>query len=66
MLTLEIKSRMTLKNKTQEQMAEELGMAKNTFNKKLNAGDFGLEDAKIIAKVLDITDAEEIKRIFFE
>ena len=66
MLTLEIKSRMTLKNKTQEQMAEELGMAKNTFNKKLNAGDFGLEDAKIIAKVLDITDAEDIKRIFFE
>lgn len=65
MLTLEIKSRMTLKNKTQEQMAEELGMAKNTFNKKLNAGDFGLEDAKIIAKVLDIKDAEDIKRIFF-
>lgn len=66
MLTLEIKSKMTLKNITQQNMADELGMALNTFNRKLNTGDFGLEDAKIMAKVLDIKDAKDIKRIFFE
>ena len=66
MLTLEIKSRMTLKNITQQNMADELGMSLNTFNRKLNTGNFGLEDAKIMAKVLDIKDAKDIKRIFFE
>lgn len=65
MLTLEIKSKMTLKNITQQNMADELGMALNTFNRKLNTGDFGLDDAKIMAKVLDIKEAEDIKRIFF-
>lgn len=65
MLTLEIKSRMTLKNITQQNMADELGMGLNTFNRKLNTGNFGLEDAKIMAKVLDIKDAKDIKRIFF-
>lgn len=56
---------MTLKNITQQNMANELGMALNTFNRKLNTGDFGLDDAKIMAKVLDIKEAEDIKRIFF-
>lgn len=57
---------MTLKNITQQNMADELGMSLNTFNRKLNTGNFGLEDAKIMAKVLDIKDAKDIKRIFFE
>lgn len=65
MLTNEIKARMTLKGYTQEYMAKELGMAKNTFNKKVNFGGIGLDDAKKIAILLDIEDPEDIKRIFF-
>ena len=46
MLTLEVKAKMTLKGYTQEYMAKRLDMATNTFNRKLNTGDFGINDAK--------------------
>ena len=65
MLRNEIKARMTLKGYTQEYMAKELGMAKNTFNKIVNFAGIGLDDAKKIAILLDIEDPEDIKRIFF-
>ena len=65
MLTLEVKAIMTLKEYTQEYMAKRLDMATNTFNRKLNTGDFGLDDAKKIAEILEITDPVDIKRIFF-
>ena len=65
MLTNEVKAIMTLKEYTQKYMAEQLGMATNTFNRKLNTGDFGLDDAKKLAKILDIEDPVDVKRIFF-
>lgn len=65
MLTNEVKAIMTLKEYTQKYMAKRLDMATNTFNRKLNTGDFDLDDAKKLAEILEIKDPVDIARIFF-
>lgn len=60
MKTNELKSLMVLHGYTQEKLAKELNMATNTLNRKLNNGEFGLEEAKKIVKLLDIDDPNSI------
>lgn len=56
----ELKSLMVLHGYTQEKLAKELNMATNTFNRKLNNGEFGLEEAKKMVKLLSIKDPNSI------
>lgn len=60
MKTNELKSLMVLHGYTQESMAKELNMATNTFNRKLNNGEFGLDEAKKIVKLLNIDNPNYI------
>ncbi len=60
MKTNELKSLMVLHGYTQEKLAKELNMATNTFNRKLNNGEFGLNEAKKMVKLLSIKDPNSI------
>lgn len=56
----ELKSLMVLHGYTQAKLAKELNMSTNTFNRKLNNGEFGLEEAKKMVKLLSIKDPNGI------
>jgi len=56
--TLDVKAAMVMAEKTQEQTAKELGMARATFSKKLNKKDnncFTIDEAIRLSKILNAT-----------
>lgn len=47
---------------TSAQVAKEIGLSESTFSRKLNSGDFGIEDA---AKMIELLNIQNPAEIFF-
>lgn len=64
--TQKIKSLIVAKGLTQQKLAERLKMDKSTLSRKINnQSDFTIDEAKAMAKVLEL-DKNELSEIFFD
>lgn len=61
-----LKGKMKEKNITQEKLADSIGVARSTINRKINQGgsDFSIEEVQKIISLLEISNVEAIE-IFF-
>lgn len=61
-----LKGKMKEKNVTQEKLADSIGVARSTVNRKINQGgyDFSIEEVQMIISLLEISNDEAIE-IFF-
>ena len=60
----ELKARMTYRNLLQKNVADLLGISKNTFSAKLQNGDFKISEIHKLMKIIPL-DMQQVERIFF-
>lgn len=59
-----LKGKIVEKGFNQSKIAEEIGMNRSTMHRKINSGDFSVEEANSIRRVLQLSK-EELIEIFF-
>ena len=57
-----LKGKMREKNITQAELADSIGIARSTINRKINNGgdDFSIEEVRLIAEALEISNTEAV------
>lgn len=60
MNTKALKGCIVSKGYTQQDVAKAIGISQSTLSRKMKRGTFGLDEARKLIKLLDITNAEEI------
>lgn len=62
--TQELKARITYHNLLQKDVADSLGISKNTFSAKLQSGDFKISEIHKLMKIIPL-DMQQVEQIFF-
>ena len=60
----ELKAKMAYNNRLNKEVAESLGISRNTFSLKLQTGDFKISEIHRLMKAIPLS-MQEVKQIFF-
>lgn len=62
--TQELRALMTYYNRSQKDVAEAIGLSRNTFTQKLQSGDFKISEIHRLMKAVPMT-LQDVEKVFF-